>query len=119
MRRRTSPNVDPALRTRRLDAPLLPAPEGLEVATFDLGDDEYAIFAFPIAKPALPRGLSSAEQEVVRGVLAGHSNSEIAVARATSVHTVANQLRSVYAKLDISGRSELVRHCLRDGVEVK
>lgn len=112
MRRRGCANTDRAFLSRGVEPPLLPAPKGLEAATFDVDDDQYAILAFPLARPPLPSGLSSAEQEVMRGVLAGQSNSEIAAARATSVHTVANQLRSIYAKLGISGRVELVRLCL-------
>jgi DNA-binding CsgD family transcriptional regulator len=71
------------------------------------------VFRLDLSAPALPNGLTHAEQGVVRAILAGRSNAEIAAARGTSVNTVANQLRSVYAKLGISGRVELIRRCSR------
>jgi DNA-binding CsgD family transcriptional regulator len=58
-----------------------------------------------------PSGLTSAEQQVVGLVIQGKSNAEIAAERGTSIRTVANQLRSVYAKLKISGRAQLLRAC--------
>jgi DNA-binding CsgD family transcriptional regulator len=55
--------------------------------------------------------LSRAERDVARRIIEGQSLSEIAKARGTSVHTVGNQLRSIYAKLEIGSRGELVRMC--------
>jgi len=92
--------------------PDLPAPRGLEASTFEVDDDEYAIFSFPLPRIELPEGLSAAEQAVVRAVLDGRSNAEIARARGTSPNTVANQLRSIYSKLRVSGRIELVKRCV-------
>ncbi len=45
---------------------------------------------------------------MVLAVLAGKSNADIARARDTSTRTVANQLASIYGKLGISSRHELV-----------
>jgi DNA-binding CsgD family transcriptional regulator len=90
----------------------LPAPTGLEAATFSVEDDEYAILSFPLPEVRIPAGLTAAEAEVVRWALDGRSNAEIARQRKTSSNTVANQLRSVYAKLQLSGRGELAQHCV-------
>lgn len=58
--------------------------------------------------PALPdRGLTPAERAVVEAALSGHSNAEIARARATSTRTIANQLSSAYKKLGVRSRGAL------------
>lgn len=57
----------------------------------------------------VPASLSPAEAEVARLVFDGQSNREIAETRGTSERTVANQLRSIYRKLEVSSREELVR----------
>jgi DNA-binding CsgD family transcriptional regulator len=60
-----------------------------------------------VARDAPMANLSPAEHAVVRLVLDGRSNREIADARGVSVKTVANQLRAVYEKLGINSRFEL------------
>jgi len=92
----------------------IPAPSGLQASTFSLNDDQYAILSFPLPELRIPSGLSRAEEDVVRAVLAGHSNARIAHARGTSPNTVANQLRSIYVKLGISGRLELIQRCFSE-----
>ena len=54
-----------------------------------------------------PDGLSQAEWEVAQAAAAGRSNRAIARERGASEHTVANQLASVFAKLDVRGRQHL------------
>lgn len=56
----------------------------------------------------LLRVLSPAERQVVTLVLSGCTNAEISRRRRVSVHTVANQLKSVFKKLECSGRNELL-----------
>jgi DNA-binding NarL/FixJ family response regulator len=53
--------------------------------------------------------LTAAERAIVDGVIATWSNARIAEARGVSLHTVANQLTSIYRKLGLRGRHELVR----------
>ncbi|HEX3759097.1 MAG TPA: helix-turn-helix transcriptional regulator [Kofleriaceae bacterium] len=55
--------------------------------------------------------LSGAELEIVTAVLRGHSNHQIAAMRGRSTRTVINQLASVYEKLGIHSRRELVIRC--------
>src|SRR5262249_241331 len=53
------------------------------------------------------RQLTSAERQVMEQALAGLSNHAIAQLRGSSRRTVANQLASVYRKLQVNSRSEL------------
>lgn len=78
---------------------------------FDLGEERYVLFETSLRRLQVPGCLSHAEREVVRGVLDERSNGEIARSRRTSYRTVANQLSSIYWKLGISGRSELIETC--------
>jgi DNA-binding CsgD family transcriptional regulator len=74
-----------------------------------------AFILFAVAIPPLepPGELTDAERAVVRGVIEGRSNRQIAAARATSPRTVANQLQSAFRKLRVSGRAELLHLCAR------
>ena len=53
--------------------------------------------------------LTAAEREIVALVCRSHSNAEIASLRGRSVRTVETQLSSIYRKLGISSRAELIR----------
>lgn len=57
---------------------------------------------------ALEGKLSACEMAVARLLIEGTSHAEIARQRRTSARTVANQIASVYRKLRISGRIELL-----------
>jgi DNA-binding CsgD family transcriptional regulator len=52
----------------------------------------------------------SAEFEVARLLVEGKSHLEIAGIRGTSQRTVANQLSSVFRRLDVSGRLDLLNY---------
>lgn len=52
--------------------------------------------------------LSTAERAVAEGILRGASNAEIARERGVAVRTVANQTSSLFRKLGIGSRAELV-----------
>jgi DNA-binding NarL/FixJ family response regulator len=92
----------------RKTTPTLRPPSGLDTATLTLGED-YVVLSYPLPVPALPGGLTSAEGEVARLLFRGLSPEAVAVARAVSVRTIANQIRSLYAKLGISSRVEMMR----------
>jgi DNA-binding NarL/FixJ family response regulator len=81
---------DPAVRVTRL----LHDGQGLAVIRMTLA-------------PKLPTSLTAAEQAVATLVIEGLSNAAIAAHRSTSVRTVANQLRSIYAKLNVGSRRQL------------
>jgi DNA-binding NarL/FixJ family response regulator len=53
--------------------------------------------------------LSRREREVASYVSLGLTNREIGLACGTSPHTVHNQLRTIFRKLEIANRAELVR----------
>jgi len=76
-----------------------------------LGDVPMVVIRLRDPDPSV-EGLTSAEREVAELLLRGLSNHEIAEARGTSSRTVANQLRALYGKLEVSSRFELVRRLL-------
>ena len=93
------------MKARRTDPKAPPA--DLRARTFFGADGrEYAILRFSRSDSAGP-GLTPAEHEVASMVLAGWSNLAIAAARQVSISTVANQVRSIFAKLGVSSRAQL------------
>jgi DNA-binding CsgD family transcriptional regulator len=90
--------------TRRLDDDV-PLPEG---AWAEPLSDDLTLLAFEVPAAELPDALTIAEQEVALHVYAGASQREIAQARGVSVKTIGNQLESIYRKLGVSSRVELV-----------
>jgi DNA-binding CsgD family transcriptional regulator len=85
-----------------------PAPEGLRAARFQLDGDELAVLSYPLSSVALPECLSAAERDVALRVIAGKSNAQIAAARGTAVRTVANQIASLFKKLGVGSRREII-----------
>jgi DNA-binding CsgD family transcriptional regulator len=71
--------------------------------------DEMSVLALVDARLELPDLLSDAEAEVARLVYHGQSNAEIAQSRGTATRTVANQIASIFTKLGIGSRAELIR----------
>jgi DNA-binding CsgD family transcriptional regulator len=67
--------------------------------------------ALPVVSDDITGMLSPAEREVLSAVLTGASNVEIAHSRRTSPHTVMNQLASMFRKLGVSSRWELIARC--------
>jgi len=71
--------------------------------------DEDMRLRIELSRSAL-RILTQAEREVALLVVDGSTNAEIGTARGSSPRTVANQVASVFRKLEAHGRLELVRH---------
>lgn len=84
----------------------------VDAAEFSFEGAQYRYVAFELREAGGNEQLSPAEQEVAWRVVNGESHKAIARARGTSVHTVANQLASVFLKLGVNGRNELA-HALR------
>ncbi|QBD76976.1 hypothetical protein EPA93_13570 [Ktedonosporobacter rubrisoli] len=66
-----------------------------------------------IVTPALNEPLSAQEQRVLRLLVAGYSNAEIARELVVSVNTIRTQVQSIYRKLDVHDRKatgEIARH---------
>ncbi len=91
----------------------LTPPEGLRAALLTSDAGEVVLLSYPAPSMLLPPGLTDAEREVVTSVLDGKSNAAIAEERGRSVRTVANQVNSVFRKLGVASRAELVALCAR------
>ncbi len=78
-----------------------------DLVALESEDGELAVLSFTLPRDSAIT-LSSAESDVARHVLAGRSNSEIAALRRCSTRTVANQVASVFRKLRVRSRLELV-----------
>jgi DNA-binding NarL/FixJ family response regulator len=70
--------------------------------------DESVVLRVERRAVAVPDALTTSEGHIFRAILAGLSNAEIAVRRGRSLRTIANQVASVFRKLRISARAELV-----------
>jgi DNA-binding NarL/FixJ family response regulator len=71
------------------------------------GGGDYLVLTYPTPRWSLPPCLSSTEQRIVLDLIAGSSQHAIARGRGTSARTVANQVASIYRKLNIHSRIEL------------
>ena len=69
------------------------------------------------APPRVPQvePLTEGEMAVLRLVAQGVDNQEIAQALNYSVYTVANRLRTIYAKLHVTNRTQAALYALRQG----
>jgi DNA-binding NarL/FixJ family response regulator len=76
-------------------------------------DDDLSVLSIPLVPSSLVlRHLTNAECEICRYVMLGWSTDQIARQRETSERTVANQLASIFRKLDITDRYELTNRLL-------
>jgi DNA-binding CsgD family transcriptional regulator len=69
----------------------------------------------PLTPPA-DGGLTPWEREVLRLVVTGNSNPEIAEALFLSRRTVTTHLTRIFAKLGVKGRAEAAVHAVRRGL---
>ena len=102
--------------------PRLGAPAGLVVETFEEGGDDYAVLDWPVrstareaSPPCSPVRLPKAQGEVLTLLLAGLSNSEIALRRRRSPRTVAHQVDAIFRRLEVGSRAELLSLAVRQG----
>ena len=76
-----------------------------------------ASLLFPQEEETSDRGLLTDRESEVLGLLAtGMANKQIAVALSISEHTVKFHVSSIYAKLNVTNRTEAVREGLRAGL---
>jgi DNA-binding CsgD family transcriptional regulator len=78
-----------------------------DAAHFRLDGQDYAYLSLPQWEVPTT-SLTDAEREVYRMLCAGLSNLQIAEQRRASVHTVSNQLTSMFRKSRVMSRHELV-----------
>jgi len=91
-------------------------PDGLGAHRFDVGSDAFGVLVLPLGNPsasAPSANLTRSEQSVMRLVLEGKSNQDIAKDRRTAVRTVANQVASIFKKLGVGSRAELYAFAAR------
>jgi len=97
---------------RRIGAADLAALAGARTALFEALDGVVTDDALAVARVAPVRRplarLSGAERDVAMRLLGGMRGAAIACERGTSPRTVANQITSIYHKLGISSRRELM-----------
>jgi DNA-binding NarL/FixJ family response regulator len=58
--------------------------------------------------------LTPREHEIVQALLRGRANKEMATEFGVSEQTIKNQLTTLFKKMGVSGRVELVRRVLKD-----
>lgn len=78
------------------------------------GDVEAPVRGAAAGSRAAP--ISTREREVIEAVAAGLTNAEIASAQGLSVNTVKFHLQTVFEKLHVHSRSQLVAQALRRGL---
>jgi DNA-binding CsgD family transcriptional regulator len=84
------------------------SPPVATVVPVSVGGLRGLVIELPVDHAELPTCLTATERDVITLVLEGQSNQEIAEARGASYRTVANQLASIYKKLGVASRTELV-----------
>jgi DNA-binding CsgD family transcriptional regulator len=100
-----------AAQEERSGVPDVGAPRDLTAWRLKNGLREFALFELPAEAAIAVRideRLTPAEAEVARSMAAGLTNDEIALGRRTSSRTVANQVASIFRKLGVGSRRELV-----------
>ena len=80
----------------------------LSASPLDAAGEGYVLVSWSMSPPANWDALTRAELAVATALIEGASNREIAAARGSSVRTVANQVASIFRKLGVRSRGELV-----------
>jgi DNA-binding NarL/FixJ family response regulator len=78
---------------------------GVACTMLEIGRDLVAVYAVDVGERPSP--LTDAEVGVLRSLLEGKSNAEIAKERGTATRTIANQVASIFRKHGLSSRAEL------------
>lgn len=88
--------------------PFTTPPSGMRVRRITTGEDELVVVSLPVERADDEVGLTEAERQVLRYLLEGKTNAEIASARGVAVRTVANQVNAIFRKHEVQSRAELV-----------
>ena len=83
------------------------APSSLKALTFVDGHSLYLMLSFATGPSRSPPELTSAERGVLRLLMDGKTNADIAAERGTSPRTVANQIAVLFRKFGVGSRIEL------------
>jgi DNA-binding CsgD family transcriptional regulator len=81
-----------------------------DLIALETSDGDLAVLSFALSGPGSTEStaLTPSESHVVELLLEGRTNAEIAAIRATTPRTVANQVASLFRKLGVRSRLELV-----------
>lgn len=100
---------------RRVELAAFFAPGGLRARLSEvaLGGEEWLMGTYPLAGKISTDKLTDSERCVMAHLVLGSTNDDIAHRRNTSARTVANQVQSIFRKLNVRSRTELVAqlHC--------
>jgi DNA-binding CsgD family transcriptional regulator len=77
------------------------------LAEVAFAEEQLLIGAYPLIDATSVSCLTQAEREVTAQIIAGSTNFDIAARRGSSVRTIANQINSIFTKLNVRSRSEL------------
>jgi DNA-binding NarL/FixJ family response regulator len=88
-----------------------PPSERPRLSTFRYGGEHFVVLSTPLLPPAFEM-LTRSEEQVLAHLSRGMSNAAIARERKTSIHTVANQVASLFRKTGARSRAELARIAL-------
>jgi DNA-binding NarL/FixJ family response regulator len=93
------------------------APNGLrrKLAETSIDGERFLIGSAPLIRTKDIKNISETEREIVALLIAGSTNGDIAKRRGSSEHTVANQVQSIFRKLCVRSRYELVAWLQKDG----
>lgn len=83
--------------------------------------EEIAVICLPLRGESHLRCLSEAEQDVAYYLLDGRAYDEIASARGTAMRTVANQVTSIFRKLQVCTREEFtarIMGCYAEALDI-
>ena len=78
-----------------------------KLAEVSVKGEDLLVGAYPLVNEDRIKGLTPAERAVLTDLVAGSTNRDIAQRRNTSEYTVANQVKAIFRKLEVSSRSEL------------
>lgn len=78
-----------------------------KLAEVAIADEQLLVGAYPLIDAVSISCLTQAEREVTAQIIAGSTNFDIALRRGSSVRTIANQINSIFTKLNVRSRSEL------------
>jgi DNA-binding NarL/FixJ family response regulator len=100
---------------RRSDLVVFANPTRGQDLRLSIGDGEVGVLSVSHAvRASAVNQLSRGERAIANLIVAGQSNAAIARSRGTSPRTIANQLHSIFDKLEVGSRAELVRLLTRE-----
>ena len=73
-----------------------------------MAEERFLVGSSPLINSSDLKNLSETEREIVALLVAGSTNTDIAERRGARGHTVANQVQSIFRKLGVRSRGELV-----------